>query len=194
MVQESGSRVSSGATKKLNPEWDLFFRARRGDEDSWRILLDSYRPRLMVLVLLITGSGTTAEDIVQETFIRALRATIRNTSGTVHGFLGTIAYRLAVKETQRARRYVCLDTHELLDHVENPMEQLLKDERQRLIAEAIRSLDNEHRDILLLRCYGGHSYLEIAELLDVPIGTVKSRIFYAIKSCRDILRRKGVLE
>ena len=193
MVQESGIRVF-GATEKVNPEWDLFFCARRGDENSWRELMEEYRPRLMALGLLITRSSVAAEDIVQETFVRALSATIKNTSGTVHGFLGTIAYRLAIKEKRRVGRHVGLETNELLDNVENPMEQLLKDERQRLIAGAISSLDTEHRDILLLRCYGGHSYLEISDLLSVPIGTVKSRIFYAVKSCRDILRRKGVLE
>ena len=193
MVQESGIRVSS-ATEELNPEWDLFLRARRGDEESWRELMEDYRPRLMALGLLITRSGAAAEDVVQETFMRALTTAIKNTSGTVHGFLGTIAYRLALKEKQRVGRYVGLETHELLDNVEDPMEQLLKDERQRLIAGAISSLDLEYRDVLLLRCYGGHSYLEISELLDVPIGTVKSRIFYAVKSCRNILRRKGVLE
>ncbi|MFH1374176.1 MAG: sigma-70 family RNA polymerase sigma factor [bacterium] len=178
----------------MNPEWDCFFRCRQGDEEAWRVLTEKYRSRLLTLALLITGSGAAAEDVVQETFVRALGGAIKNTSGTVHGFLGTIAFRLAVKETQRMRRYVRLDALERFDHGENPMEQLLKDERQRFIAGAIGSLNVEHRDVLLLRCYGGHSYEEIAKLLKVPIGTVKSRIFYAVKSCRDILRRKGMLE
>ena len=177
----------------MSPEWDCFFRGRQGDEKAWRVLTENYWSRLTALALLITGSGDAAEDVVQETFVRALSATIKNTSGTVHGFLGTIAFRLAVKESQRMRRNVHLDTLERLDHGESPMEQVLKDERQRFVAGAIGSLNAEHRDVLLLRYYGGHSYEGIANLLDVPIGTVKSRIFYAIKSCRDILRRKGVL-
>jgi len=177
----------------VSPEWDCFFRGRQGDEEAWRVLTENYWPRLMALALLITGSGAAAEDVVQETFVRAFSATIKNTSGTVHGFLGTIAYRLAVKEAQRLRQNVYLDTLERLDHDESPMEQVLKDERQRFVASAINSLNVEHRDVLLLRYYGGHSYEEIANLLDVPTGTVKSRIFYAIKSCRDILRRKGVI-
>ncbi len=193
MVQETGVEVS-GATGTVSLDWDCFFRGQQGDEQAWRVLTENYRSRLMTLALLITRSGAAAEDVVQETFVRALRATIKDTSGTVHGLLGTIAYRLALKEAQRMRRYVSLDKLERSDYGESPMEQLLKDERQRFIARAIGSLNAEHRDVLLLRCYGGHSYEEIARLLDVPIGTVKSRIFYAVKSCREILRRKGVLE
>jgi len=55
-----------------------------------------------------------------------------------------------------------------------------------MVASAINNLDNAHRDILLLRFYAGLSYDEIAVLLDIPLGTVKSRIFYAVKSCRDM--------
>jgi len=181
-------------TGTMSPEWDCLFRGRKGDEEAWRVLTENYRSRLTALALLITGSGAAAEDVVQETFVRALSGTIKNTSGTVNGFLGTIAFRLAVKEAQRMRRNVHLDNIEQLDHSESPIEQVLKNERERFVAGAIGSLNAEHRDVLLLRCYGGHSYEEIANLLNVPIGTVKSRIFYAIKSCRDILRRKGVLD
>ncbi len=192
MVCKTGIEVP-GAGAAVSPEWDCFFRGRQGDAEAWRVLTERYWPRLAALALLITGSGAAAEDVVQDTFVRALGATITDTSGTVHGLLGTIAYRLAVKEAQRTRRQVRLDSMERHDGDEGPLERVLKDERQRLVAGAIGNLNAEHRDVLLLRCYGGHSYEEIAGLLDIPIGTVKSRIFYAVKSCREILRRKGVL-
>jgi RNA polymerase sigma-70 factor (ECF subfamily) len=149
---------------------------------------------LAALALLITGSGTVADDVVQETFVRAMSARLKNTSGTVHGLLGTIAYRLAVKEAQHRRRYIRLETTEPIDARADPLQQVLDNERERMVAEAIERLDMEHRDVLLLRSYGGHTYAEISERLDVPIGTVKSRIFYAVKTCRDFLRGKGVLD
>jgi RNA polymerase sigma-70 factor (ECF subfamily) len=160
---------------------------------AWRVLIGDYQTRLTALALLITGSSAAAEDVVQETFVRALRARIKNTAGSVGGFLGTIAYRLALKEAKRQRRNVRLDSEDMPDNSRNPLESILSDERDRHVAEAIGALGAEHRDVLLLRCYGGQSYDEIARLLQIPVGTVKSRIFYAVKSCREMLRRKGVL-
>ncbi len=178
----------------MSSEWDCFLQAQQGDELAWRVLIEQYQTRLAALALLITGSAAVADDIVQETFVRALGAKIRNRSGTVRGFLGTIAYRLALKESKRQRRNIELDGLNLPDQSQSPLESVLKDERDRFVTEAIGKLDAEHRDVLVLRFYGGYSYQEIAELVKAPRGTVKSRIFYAVKSCREILRQKGVLD
>jgi RNA polymerase sigma-70 factor (ECF subfamily) len=158
------------------------------------MLVAEHQARLGALALLVTGSAVTADDVVQETFIRALRAEISHDKGTVEGFLGTIAYRLAVKEAKRVRRNVELDRWDLPDRRQSALDDVLAEERERLVVEAIRALAPEHRDVLVLRFYGGHSYEEIAELLQTPLGTVKSRIFYAVKSCREMLRQKGILE
>ena len=148
----------------------------------------------MALAILITGSPAAAEDVVQETFIRALDAKLKNTKGTVQGYLATIAYRLALKESKRARRNMELNEFDQLDQKPNPLDIVLINERERLVARAIRSLDAGHRDALVLRFYGGHSFEDIAGLLKIPPGTAKSRVFYAVKSCRQILREKGVLQ
>ena len=157
-------------------------------------MIKQYQTRLTALALLITGSAAAANDVVQDTFVRALVAKLKNTTGTVQGFLGTIAFRLALKESKRTRRNMDLDGLDLLDQTPNPLDKVLIDERDRLVARAIGTLDTDHRDVLVLRFYGGHSYEEIAELLKIPLGTVKSRIFYAVKSCREILRETGALQ
>ncbi|MBN1505014.1 MAG: RNA polymerase sigma factor [Candidatus Eisenbacteria bacterium] len=175
----------------VDSEWESFARAQRGDGMAWGVLVARHRARLAALALFVTGSAEAADEVVQETFVRALRARIRDTSGTVRGFLGTIAYRLAVKETARVRRNVELDRAEHVDGSRDALERVLADERDRLVAGAIAALDAGHRDVLVLRFYGGHSYEEIAESLGVPLGTVKSRIFYAVKSCRETLRERG---
>jgi RNA polymerase sigma-70 factor, ECF subfamily len=178
----------------LNSDWDCLIRAQRGEEISCRALIEQYQTRLAALALLITGSAAAADDVVQETFVRALGAKLKNTTGTVQGFLGTIAYRLAQKESKRARRDMALDGCDPLDQKPDPLDMVLIDERDRLVARAIGTLDVDHRDVLVLRFYGDHSFEEIAELLKIPLGTVKSRLFYAVKTCREILREKGVLE
>ncbi len=178
----------------VDSEWEWFTRAQRGDEMAWRVLIARHKTRLAALALFVTGSAAAADDVVQETFVRALRARLSNTSGTVRGFLGTIAYRLAVKEARRLRRSVGLDGTDFRQGGRNQLDKVLAEERDRNVAEAITALNAEHRDVLVLRLYGGHSYEEIAETLGVPVGTVKSRIFYAVKSCRETLKEKGVVE
>jgi RNA polymerase sigma-70 factor, ECF subfamily len=178
----------------LNPDWEILIRAQHGEEGSCRELIDRYQSRLMALAILITGSPAAAKDVAQETFIRALHANLKNTAGTVQGFLATIAFRLALKESKRERRNMELKGLDFTDPEPSPLDAVLINERDRLVARAIHSLDVDQRDALVLRFYGGHSLEEISGLLKIPLGTVKSRLFYAVKSCRVILREKGVLE
>lgn len=178
----------------MSPEWECFLRAQKGDDRAWREMMDNYQPRLLSLTFLVTGSLSAAEDIVQETFLRALEMKIKNHDGSIRGLLGTIAYRLALKELKRSRRNAEFNNIELEDPGRNSLDVIIEDESGRVVAETIRGLDRIHRDILVLRFYAGHSYDEIADLIDLPIGTVKSRIFYAVKRCREILKDKGVLE
>lgn len=178
----------------MNPDWDCFIRAQQGHEPSCRDLIDKFQSRLMALAILVTGSPAAAKDIVQETFIRAINVKLKNTAGTVQGYLATIAYRLALKELKQERRNTELNETDYLDERPNSLDSVLINEQERLVACAIRSLDTEHRDALVLRFYGGHSFEEIAGLLDIPLGTAKSRVFYAVKSCREILWEKGVFE
>lgn len=146
------------------------------------------------MVLLMTGSRAATEDILQETFLRAMSAEIGHDSGSVRGFLGTIAYRLAVKESRRSNRHTGLDSIDLSDDTDSPLSALLKSEREQYLVDTIRLLSVEQRRVLILHFYGEFSYEEISQLMDVPLGTVKSRIFYAVKKCREILREKGILE
>lgn len=177
----------------MDPEWDCLIRAQQGERFAWVSLVAGTQTRLLALALLITGSRAAAEDVVQETFSRALAAKLKNTSGTAFGFLSTIAYRLALKDVRRRNRHVDAEHHELVDSASSPLDDILTDERDRAVARAIRELDEVHREVLVMRFYGGHSYEQIAEVLGIPIGTVKSRMFYAVRSCREVLRQAGVL-
>lgn len=178
----------------MDPQWDCLMRAQRGEMSAWGTLVEGTQSRLLALALLITGSRAAAEDIVQETFSRALNANLKNTSGTVLGFLSTITYRLALKDASRAKRHVDADNVELAEAKANPLEELLLVERDRAVSHAISELDPAHRDVLVMRFYGGQSYDQIAIELGIPTGTVKSRMFHAVRACREALRRAGVLQ
>jgi RNA polymerase sigma-70 factor (ECF subfamily) len=185
MVQASGPG-------RIIDEWRCLDLARQGDETSWRFLFHRHYQPLVRMTFCITGSLDAAKDLAQESFVRLLRVKIRHHEGSFSAYLSTIAYRLALKE--RNRRFSACDSEagDFADGELSPLEQVIRDETQRVIFSVMQSLSIDHREILALRFFGGHSYEEIARITNVPIGTVKSRIFCAIKTCRERLQNKGV--
>lgn len=174
----------------MSSDWELARSARNGSESAWRKLIEIHHDRLIRMTFLITGSMPAAQDVVQETFVRLLQKKPKHFSGSFSGYLTTIAYRLALKEKKRQGRIRPLDSTDEVTCSPTPMDDVLNSERDRIIANAIRTLNDIHRDIIVLRFYGGHSYEAIANMLNVPVGTVKSRIFYAIKKCGEIIKRE----
>jgi RNA polymerase sigma-70 factor (ECF subfamily) len=145
------------------------------------------------MAALMTGSTDTAQDIVQETFLRLLNRSREYYEGSFKAFLSTIVYRLALKENILRQRKKPLSEMDPQSPDSSPLEEAVSDERQREVAEVLQSLPEHHRDILLLRLYGERSYEEIAEMTGISLGTVKSRIFYAVKATRKELKKRGVL-
>ncbi len=175
-------------------DWDYFDRARNGDEIAWKILYNKYYKLLLKITLLITGSIDTAKDLVQETFIRMINIRLKNRDGSFKSYIATTAYRLALKAKEYSKRNNGLDNVEIPDETSSPLETIIKTESDKIIVGLINSLPDNQRDILILRLYGEQSYEEIARLLKLPLGTVKSRIFYAVKLCRKKLTEKGIME
>lgn len=178
----------------MNPDWNQLDLARRGDEAAWRALVENHTPLLLKMVFLITGSQAAAQDIIQDTFLELYNKGPRHNRGSFKGYISTIAYHLALKEMKRNGNLKPLGNIDTPAGNRSPLELALAEEKDRVLADVIRSLDEHYRDVLILRFYGGHSYGEIAGILGVPLGTVKSRIFNALKICRLRLREKGILE
>ncbi|MDP8206766.1 MAG: RNA polymerase sigma factor [Candidatus Electryonea clarkiae] len=177
----------------MNSDWDILESARKGDEVSWRKIVEGHNPHLVKIAFLITGSIETANDLTQETFIKIFRKKEKHHDGSLKAYLSKILYHLALKEKKRFGKFIELDSEA---EAVNPssLDEIIGEEKDRFLALAINSLDARQRETLVLRFYGGHSYDEIAKITDVPIGTVKSRIFNAVNNCRKDLRKKGILE
>jgi RNA polymerase sigma-70 factor (ECF subfamily) len=141
---------------------------------------------------LITGSIDSAKDVVQETFVKLFSGKIKHQDGNFKTYITTIAYRLALKEKYRKQRVQNVENISIIDNLSSPIENQIKNENQKFIFNAITSLPKHQREILILRFYGEHSYEEIAKITELPLGTVKSRIFYAVKTCRSKLKEMGV--
>ncbi len=178
----------------MNSDWENLRAAQKGDRKSFDHLYEKYGSNILSMAVLITGSHDTAKDIVQETYVKLLDAKIKNDCGNFKSYITTISYRLALKENYRKKKLGDIDNYEFYDAGSSPEIEHIKREDQLNIFKAINSLPENQKNILVLRFYGSLSYEEISQIESLPLGTVKSRIFYAAKACREKLKSKGVFE
>ncbi len=178
----------------MTSDWDYFDRARNGDENAWNFLFNRYYRLLLNIGLLITGSIDVAKDLTQETLIRMIKAKVKHREGSFKTYISTIAYRLALKEKGRAKRISSTENLQIIDDTNSPLDLVIRAEKEKYIYNIIVSLPEDQKEILILRLYGEQSYDDIARTMQIPLGTVKSRIFYAVKQCREKLLEKGIIE
>ncbi|HOT35739.1 MAG TPA: sigma-70 family RNA polymerase sigma factor [Candidatus Latescibacteria bacterium] len=165
---------------------DLLAQSLDGSVNAFEVIVNRYKDRLFNFVVRFVGDQETAEDIVQETFLRAYRN--RDTFQAVAKFstwIYTIAGNLAKSELRRRKRWRFLslgskdehgNTFELPDVASNPdrdAETLLAEAK---IEDAIARLPDHYREAIILRDIEGLDYDEISTIVGVPLGTVKSRI------------------
>jgi len=174
----------------MNEDWEQLELARAGDETAWRMLFQRHYGPLVKMTSCIVGLVDPARDIVQECFVRLLHCKIKHRDGTFRSFLSTMAYRLALKEKGRRNTNRRIGDLDVIDDAPSPLEEAIRNENDRRIVRVIQSLPDHHREIVALRFFSGHSYEEIAVITGIPIGTVKSRIFHAIKSCKVKLQER----
>ncbi len=158
------------------------------DQDSLALLVYRYRAPLYNFVFRFVSDRETAEDIVQDTFLRCLRHRHQYPNiEQVSTWLYTIAGNLAKTELRRRKRWHWIPIgphddeeqsgfHEPVDMERLPGEQTDSARVHEAVAEAIRQLPEEFREAVLLRDLNGLSYEEIAAIINCPVGTVKSRV------------------
>jgi RNA polymerase sigma-70 factor (ECF subfamily) len=131
----------------------------------------------------LTGSKEDAEDLTQQTFLRAWEAlpSFRGDS-SLSTWLHSIAYREYTHWLRSRREFVPLD-----EIVDMPDEQANQNLEAVLLRWAIYRLDPEHREVFVLYYVQGFSVNEIAKIIGVPAGTVKSRLFFARQKLRELL-------
>ena len=171
-----------------NAEADSIVRAQAGDKAAFGELVDQSR-RLLVSVVYRQGlDWAEAEDVAQEAFVRAWLALPRYkpSVGSWRAWLCRIAINLAIDFHRRRKPQVSLDD-ELPDGAGGPAEQAEKRMRAQQVRQALAQLPPASRAALVLCEYEGLSYAEIAAALDIPVGTVMSRLNYARRRLRELL-------
>jgi len=169
----------------------LVERVQRGDKAAFNLLVKKYQHKVVNLIARYVNNPGDVPDVAQEAFIKAYRAlpTFRGESAFY-----TWLYRIAVNTaknylTSQGRRPPSSDVEadeaeyygggEALQEVATPENLALTDEIKRTVFTAIEALPEDLRTAITLREMEGLSYEEIAEIMDCPVGTVRSRIFRA---------------
>ncbi len=170
---------------------DLVLRVQQGDKSAFDFLVIKYQHKIIQLVNRYVKDPSEAQDVAQEAFIKAYRA-LGNFRGDSAFY--TWLYRIAINTAKnylvsRSRRssdyHVDIQDAEALENapqlqgMETPERLLLNQEIIDTIKTAIDKLPEEMRTAIMLREFEGMSYEEIAEAMDCPVGTVRSRIFRA---------------
>ena len=169
---------------------ELVLRAQRGDSRAFDLLLLKYQNRVASLVSRFVNDSAEVEDVTQEAFIKAYRALPKFRGESA---FYTWLYRIASNTAKnylvsRGRRpsadadvsdAVYFEEGEALRDVETPENNYLGQELAVAVTEVLESLPEELRMALTLREFEGLSYDEIAEVMECPVGTVRSRIFRA---------------
>ena len=157
-----------------------------GDTAAFGRLVAKYQDRLFNTLIHVTGSVQEAEDVAQEAFVQAFvkLQTFRGQS-SLFTWVYRIAFNLWITRRRRRRPTKSVEeTRELsgdepTDAGEGPLDRLEREERARQIHVAIGELSEDHRTILVLREMEDCNYETIAEILDLPVGTVRSRLHRA---------------
>jgi RNA polymerase sigma-70 factor (ECF subfamily) len=152
-----------------------------------------YRAPLMSYVLRLTaGDRQHAEDVVQETMVRAWRQASRLdlTEPSLMPWLATVARRIVIDDERRRSVRPAETGDDMLD--DTPVADATEDlVRKVVVTEALRALSPAHREVLNETILRDRTANEAADVLGVPIGTVKSRVYYALRALRVVLGERG---
>jgi RNA polymerase sigma-70 factor (ECF subfamily) len=169
-------------------EPELIRRSKGGSREAFGQLVGRYQAPVYRVVRGILGSPSESEDVAQEVFLKAYAnlAKFRGESGFF-----TWLYRIAVNEALRARKRRTFANADALPEVEAPPPAPPEEDAPTLatLEKLLRKLSDEFRSIVVLRDIEGLSYTEIAETLEIPIGTVESRLFRARQELRTLWRK-----
>jgi RNA polymerase sigma-70 factor (ECF subfamily) len=170
-------------------------RSRTADDDALVTeLYRQYRVPLMAYVLRLTGGDRQqAEDVVQETMLRAWRqaGSLDLTEPSLMPWLATVARRIVIDDKRRKSARPAETGDGMLENA--PAADATEDTlRKVLVAEALQSLTPAHRQVLSETILRDRTVNQAAEALGIPVGTVKSRVYYALKALRVVLDERGV--
>jgi len=177
------------------PDQELVERARAGDDGAFRALVERYESQVAGTVIGMLGPGPDAEEVGQDAFVRFYESMHRfRGEASVGTYVTRIAINLAINASKRRQRdrwrFWSRDRDEdpAPDPVIDGRDTVDQADRDQLVREAVQQLKPDHRAVVLLRMIEGYSTRETAEVLEIPEGTVLSRLSRGMTNLKAILQ------
>ncbi len=176
----------------------LVYAALEGQTQAFECLVNLYQDRLFNAMFHVTGSLEEAEDVVQEAFVQAyLKLDTFQMNSRFYTWVYRIAFNNALSRRRRRKPSQSLELaretsgSEPVSPLENPQSRMVQTEQIAAVQQAIAELSDDHRAILVLRDMQAMSYEDIAEILNMPLGTVRSRLNRARGQLKSLLEKRS---
>jgi len=168
-------------------ETELMLRVKAGDRAAFEEIFRLYQKPLANYLYRLSGNRARAEDLLQDAFLRLWKAApTYEPTAKVSTYIFRIAHNLFLNDAAR-RREKALETLEAETRAD-PASDMNRRELQSAVQKAVEELPEGEREVLLLSEYNGFKYAEISEILGIPVGTVKSRMFSAVQRLKEALK------
>jgi len=191
--------IDDPRTAVRDEDYEIILSCRGGDDEAFGVLVERHQKKMLNMALRMTGDYDEACEIVQEAFLAAYRA-IRKFRGEAKfstwlcGIVVNVSKTRMKQSSHRRQKTVSIDDPAdgpgecLAGREASALEALEKKEIQEKVQHCINTLDEEYREVLVLRDIQGFSYDEIGDILNVPEGTIKSRLFRARDAMKNCLK------
>jgi RNA polymerase sigma-70 factor (ECF subfamily) len=179
----------------VKDDGQLIDEALEGDTAAFGRLVCKYQDRLYNTMVNVARCREEAEDVVQDAFVQAfVKLSSFRRNSAFYTWLYRIAFNTAISRQRRRRVEMSVDQgreatgEEPVDHGDAPEDRLLRQEQAGQVQQALSALSEDYRAVLVLREVEGCCYETIADILDLPIGTVRSRLHRSRLQLREELR------
>jgi RNA polymerase sigma-70 factor (ECF subfamily) len=172
---------------------DVVARVALGDEEAFELLYERMAGQVLGLVRRVLRDPAQSEEVAQEVLVEVWRTATRfdRSRGSASTWVLTIAHARAVDRVRSAGAATARDERVGVRHVGREFDEVAEEVELRMEQQAVRSclstLTELQREAVRLAYYGGYTYREVAELLDTPLGTVKTRLRDGLIRLRDCL-------
>ena len=205
LSQESKEADKARAARAKEEDSAIVERAQNGDKEAYRSLFERYNRRVYAVALGVVKNPEDAGDVVQDAFVKVHKHIGKfEGSSSFYTWLYRITMNLSIDHVRKTskRRHIDYDDQVRRDPSQiegdgtllpttsdaNPARNALRKELGEAIQDALQELPEHHRAVIVLREFEGLSYEEIAEILEVPKGTIMSRLFHARKKMQTSLQ------
>jgi len=196
--------MKSNGSKPLDEDYGLVTLSKNGDVDAFEILVRKHQKRMLNIAYRMVGNYEDACEIVQDAFVSVYKNIKKFDERSM---FSTWVYAIVINLSKNRLKQLKTKTHyehsiddplpednknikaEFASNEPSVLERLEQTERQQKIQGCIDSLDNEHKEVIILRDIQGFSYDEISDMLKIPEGTVKSRLFRARDALKNCLKK-----